>query len=250
MKQNENIFKDLKEKIENYRVSLVNLKEHKYNKFYKNKFNEAIKKLNQLKLEILRNRNLIKNKNLKLLKDEIEELLKIKNISDRERRLEEIESNLDNFVTKDNGSNIFIVEKFYDKGEQYDFYSDIKEMLSEAKKRIFIVDSYLDEDLLDIYFKKMPSNVDIDILTNSNTPKGNFPKIARMFARKHKAKFETRESPLCHDRAIFIDEHGWVIGQSIKDLAKNKPSYLRKLDSPERLEKFFKALYVNAKKVI
>src|SRR3989344_2868 len=118
MAQNENIFKDLKEKIENYRVSLVNLKEHKYNKFYKNKFNEAIKKLNQLKLEILRSRNLVKDKNLKLLKDEIEELLKTKNISDREKILEEIESNLDNFVTKDNSSNLFVIEKFYDKGEQ------------------------------------------------------------------------------------------------------------------------------------
>lgn len=250
MVQSDVVLKELRTKIENYRTSLINLKEHKHNKFYKNKFNEATKKLNKLKLDILRNRSLIKDNNLSLLKDKLEILLKAKNNSERDKILEEIESSLDNSIGQDNSSNVLVIEKFYDKGEQYDFYSDIQDLVPVAKKRILIVDSYLDEDLLDIYLKKIPLNVDLEILTNSNTPKGNFPKIARMFARKHRGKFETKESPFCHDRAIFIDEHGWVIGQSIKDLAKNKPSYIRKLDSPEKLEKFFKVLWNSSKKVI
>lgn len=249
-KQVLNLIENIKEEIKNFRLAFINLKEHRHNKFYKNKFYNASKDLNKIKLKISQERTLLKDKNLSLIKDKIEILLKTQNNQQKEEILEEIEDSLDGLDGSKNKDDVNIKEKFYDKGEQYDFYSDVKDMVTNAKQRIFIVDSYLDGDLLDIYLKKMPLDVELKILTNSDNPKGNFPKIARMFAKKHKATFETRESPFCHDRAIFIDEHGWVIGQSIKDLAKNKPSYLRKLDSPAKLEKFFKSLWNNSKKVV
>ena len=31
---------------------------------------------------------------------------------------------------------------------------------------------------------------------------------------------------------VFLDQRGWVIGQSIKDAAKTKPTYLIELNEP------------------
>ena len=54
---------------------------------------------------------------------------------------------------------------------------------------------------------------------------------ARMYAENR--PLEVRSSADVHDRAIFLDERGWVIGQSIKDAARKKPTYLIELN--ERL---------------
>ena len=35
-----------------------------------------------------------------------------------------------------------------------------------------------------------------------------------------------------HDRVLFVDQRGWVIGQSIKDAAAKKPTYLIELNEP------------------
>jgi hypothetical protein len=43
---------------------------------------------------------------------------------------------------------------------------------------------------------------------------------------------ELRSSPDVHDREVFLDQRGWVIGQSIKDAARRKPTYLIELDEP------------------
>jgi hypothetical protein len=43
---------------------------------------------------------------------------------------------------------------------------------------------------------------------------------------------ELRSSADIHDRTVFVDQRGWVIGQSIKDAAKKKPTYMIELDEP------------------
>ena len=141
-------------------------------------------------------------------------------------------------------------EKFYNIGDQFDFYLDVKQLISGTSQKIFIIDSWINEDLLEVYLAKVPTKVKIKILTNAKNPKGNFTKVARMFSRQHKGKFEVRESPFCHDRAIFIDDLGWVFGQSIKDSAKNKPTYMIKLDHPVKLEKIYNILWNLAKKIV
>jgi hypothetical protein len=43
---------------------------------------------------------------------------------------------------------------------------------------------------------------------------------------------ELRSSADAHDWAVFLDQRGWVIGQSIKDTARKKPTYVIELDEP------------------
>jgi hypothetical protein len=71
-----------------------------------------------------------------------------------------------------------------------------------------------------------------------------------MFSRKSGVKFEVRASSECHDRAIFIDKEGFVLGSSIKDTAKNKPAYLIRLNNPSRLEKGYQKIWNFSKSLI
>jgi hypothetical protein len=51
-----------------------------------------------------------------------------------------------------------------------------------------------------------------------------------MYAKSR--RLELRSSADVHDRAVFLDQRGWVIGQSIKDAARKKPTYMIELDEP------------------
>jgi hypothetical protein len=39
-----------------------------------------------------------------------------------------------------------------------------------------------------------------------------------------------RSSNAIHDRVIFVDKRAWVCGQSLKDAAKRKPTYIVEVD--------------------
>ena len=80
---------------------------------------------------------------------------------------------------------------------------------------------------------------------------GNFIKLGRMFKGQQKGTFEVRESLYIHDRGIFIDSNeGWVMGQSIKDGAKNKPTYLIKLRNPNKLREIYEGMWKSSKKIV
>ncbi len=134
-------------------------------------------------------------------------------------------------------------EKVYPKGHVYDFYRDIQKIIRKAKKEVFLIDSYADEEILDLYLAKMPKTVEIRILTKE--PKGNFIKVATKFKMKPGIKFEVRKSNDCHDRLFFIDDQCWISGQSVKDAGK-KPTYLVKIDASNIFKKVFDELWKNS----
>lgn len=116
----------------------------------------------------------------------------------------------------------------YGPGEEYDFYRDLTSLIQSATQEMFIVDPYLDEGLFNLYVSKVPPTINVRILSNNVRP--NVDKIARMFSSKQPVQL--RSSSEIHDRHIFIDQRGWVIGQSIKDAATRKPTYLVELNDP------------------
>jgi hypothetical protein len=91
-----------------------------------------------------------------------------------------------------------------------------------------IVDAYLNEEAFNLYADKIAPGVVARILSKSVTP--NLEMAARMFAAKR--TLELRVSADAHDRVLFSDDRGWVVGQSLKDAAKAKPTYLVELVEP------------------
>ena len=63
---------------------------------------------------------------------------------------------------------------------------------------------------------------------------------------------QLRASPDVHDRAVFIDDSGWVLGQSLKDAAKAKPTYLVELAEPAltALRKAHDAVWSSARNIV
>jgi hypothetical protein len=118
----------------------------------------------------------------------------------------------------------------YGPGEQYDFYRDLSTLMETATREIFIIDAYLDEKLFNLYVDKVPPSTKVRVLS-SNRVNSNVVTVANMYAKSR--SLELRSSPAIHDRAVFFDDRGCVIGQSIKDAAGGtKPTYLIELEEP------------------
>jgi len=120
------------------------------------------------------------------------------------------------------------IKGVYEPGEEYAFYRDLSSLIQIAATNIFFVDAYLDERLFNLYVSKVSPNAKVRILSSHIGT--NIEAVAGMYAKSR--PLEMRSSPDVHDRAVFIDQRGWVIGQSIKDAARQKPTYLVELDEP------------------
>lgn len=120
------------------------------------------------------------------------------------------------------------IKGVYDPGEQYAVYRDLSSIVAAAVREVMIVDAYLDETIFNLYVDKISHGVGVRMLSNNVGP--NVESVARMFAASR--KIEMRVSTDIHDRLLFVDDRGWVIGQSIKDAARTKPTYLIELTEP------------------
>jgi uncharacterized protein YacL (UPF0231 family) len=110
----------------------------------------------------------------------------------------------------------------YDAGDEYTFYKDLKDIMARANADIFIVDNYLNTEFFELYVATVQPEISFRMLTNEI--KGNLEAVAKKYAGSH--TIELRSGLDVHDRHIFIDHRCWTVGQSIKDAAKKKPTYM------------------------
>ena len=72
------------------------------------------------------------------------------------------------------------------------------------------------------------------------------------FVAQSKMNLESRRSDRIHDRVIFLDERScWVLGQSIKDAAESKVTYLAPLDGETTQLKrdFYEQIWADARPI-
>lgn len=120
---------------------------------------------------------------------------------------------------------------FYN-GQIYDSYTFVSELIKSAKKRIIMIDNYVDETVLTLLDKR-EEGVSAVIYTQQ---------ISRRFQLdidRHNAQYapiEVEMFRLSHDRFLCIDDDVYHIGASIKDLGKKWFAF-SKLDilSPDML---------------
>ena len=104
---------------------------------------------------------------------------------------------------------------FFD-GQIYDAYSFVAELARSAKRRIVLIDNYIDDTVLTILSKR-EVGVEAVIYT------GKISKQLQLDIDKHNAQYapvEVRTFSKAHDRFLIIDEKVYLIGASIKDLGK------------------------------
>lgn len=136
--------------------------------------------------------------------------------------------------------------RVYNRGQSYDFYLDLQSIIKSAKKEVWIVDGYLDDEIFNLYVEKLKPHVKIKILTKD--PKSNFLAAAQKFKIRPSYSLEVRGNPLVHDRFFLIDGSCWVSGQSVKDAGK-KPTYLVKIES-KQIEAIINEMWNNGNQII
>jgi hypothetical protein len=113
-------------------------------------------------------------------------------------------------------------------GEVYDFFRELNNVVGSAESTILIVDPYLDATVFDHYLNSRKDNVTVRLLLNKNAD--GVKAASEKYVQQHGKVLEVRKSNKIHDRVIFIDGYVcWIVGQSLKDAAKAKPTYLAPL---------------------
>jgi hypothetical protein len=113
-------------------------------------------------------------------------------------------------------------------GAVYDFHKTLRDLLASATKSLFIVDPYLDDQIFDAYLSTVSQQVHVRLLARDYA--ASLKASVQKFVAQKKMAVEVRSSKSIHDRVMFVDDGScWVLGQSIKDAAKTKPTYLAPL---------------------
>jgi len=102
---------------------------------------------------------------------------------------------------------------FYD-GQIYDAFSLIVSLIQKAKKKILLVDGYVDIKTLNLLAKKK-KGVDVTIYTH---PKTSLSQTDISNFNSQYPKLNVKKTAIFHDRFLIIDDHNvYHIGASIKD---------------------------------
>jgi hypothetical protein len=113
-------------------------------------------------------------------------------------------------------------------GAVYDFFKALNEVLSSAQQSLLIADPFLDDTIFDTYLSSVAKGIAVRLLVGKYAAK--VKPAAEKFVVQFEVLIEVRQSQAFHDRLVFVDgDVCWVIGQSIKDAAAAKPTYLAPL---------------------
>ena len=147
------------------------------------------------------------NQRLMQLEDRID-----RHFSEYDRHLSELDEKVDFFVR----SSIQPKEGIFFDGQIFDAYAFIAGLIRKAKKRIVVIDSYVDDSVLVQLSKRRPG-VKVDIYDG---------KISQQLCQdvaRHNAQYPgvtLHAYKKAHDRFLIIDEEVYHIGHSLKDLGK------------------------------
>lgn len=130
-------------------------------------------------------------------------------LAENDKKFEEV------FRRLDDGSTTPKQAIFYD-GQIFDAYKFVSERIREAKKRIVLIDNYIDETVLAMLDKRN-KEVTAKVYTK------NISRQLSLDFEKHNAQYtpiEVEQFDRAHDRFLCIDDTVYLIGASIKDLGK------------------------------
>ncbi len=124
-------------------------------------------------------------------------------------------------------------QKIFFKGQIYDAYELIINIIKTARNKIVIIDNYIDDTILEM-LKKKNKDVETTILTSQNC------NITRLDIRKFNEQYPILKIAMTnnfHDRFIIIDNKElYHCGASLKDLGK-KCFGINKIEDIEIIEK-------------
>ncbi len=134
-------------------------------------------------------------------------------LSEHDRLLNELTDKVAFFVK----ASLPPVEGVFFNGQIFDAYKFVCDIVKSAKKRIVLIDNYVDESVLTL-FDKRGNSVDAMIYTDADRSRQ-----IRLDLQRHNRQYapiEIKYVADIHDRFLIIDDTLYHIGASIKDLGK------------------------------
>lgn len=140
-------------------------------------------------------------------------LLKIENqLENQQSLLAEHSEKIDFFVR----TSLPPIEGIFFEGQVFDAHVFVSDLIRSAKKRIILIDNYIDDTVLKLLDKRC-SQVKTTIYTKQISP------TLQTDINLHNAQYEPIDVQVfsgSHDRFLMIDEIVYHIGASLKDLGK------------------------------
>lgn len=147
------------------------------------------------------------NQRLTTIEDRID-----RRLQEHSDQIHELQNKVDFFVR----TSLPPIEGIFYDGQIFDAYTFVNDRIREAKKRIILIDNYVDDSVLTMLDKR-GEDVSATIYTRS---------ISRQLTldfEKHNAQYpaiEIEQFDRAHDRFLCIDDTVYLIGASLKDLGK------------------------------
>ena len=124
---------------------------------------------------------------------------------------------------------------FLPEGDRYRAIKVVLKIMKRAKKKLAVVDTYLDEEIFD-YIESLDALVDIKLIISSKKPM--FLRLYNAF-KATRPNIDAKECHHCHDRFLVVDESEvWHLGTSINGVGK-KACMVNKITNPEERTRFF-----------
>lgn len=148
-----------------------------------------------------------------------------------DQRQNETDKKIDEVLTRLDRRDSEPIEGFFFDGQIFDAYTLISDLVRKAKKRIFLIDNYVDDRILKVLDKRGQA-VKATIYTD--------PRHSHIEndLQRHNAQYPSIELLSCtnvHDRFLIIDDIIYFIGGSIKDLGKKIVAFSQMHQNPDEI---------------
>ena len=136
-----------------------------------------------------------------------------------EQRVSKTEEQIDFFVR----TALPPVEGVFYDGQIFDAYAFAADLIRSARKRIVLIDNYVDDSAL-LALAKREKGVAAEIVTK------HVPETLKLDLERHNRQYppvRVRECDRYHDRFLIIDDTVYHLGASLKDLGKKLFAFSR-----------------------
>ena len=146
---------------------------------------------------------------------------------EHEKRLDEYGEKIDFFVR----TSLPPVEGIFYDGQIFDAYVFVSDLVKSARRRIILIDNYVDESVLLLLSKRAPG-VTAEVRT------GRMPEQLRLDVQKHNSQYTPVtivRTQNIHDRFLIVDDVVYHVGASLKDLGKKLFAFSKMCLLPDML---------------
>jgi hypothetical protein len=128
-------------------------------------------------------------------------------------------------------------------GGVFDYFDEIRKVISEARSDLFFVDPYLDSEFVSRYLPHVVAGTTVRLLGRERMPK--LVPAAELLHQQSGLSIAVRSAESFHDRYFFVDGRScYQSGASFKDGAKRTPTTLTQItDAFDAVSGTYEALW-------